>query len=214
MNKIRREKIQFEWFWTQIINRSYQLWRFLLVDDWHKTQSGSDNDDGKDNNDANDDVNGADYNKEGLRTSELRTYLNNDGDITINATLINDQCSVDQWSCFLTQRIIGQYFKDKWRKRWKKCDCGPKWLSSIRLPRMPWFLTPNLKRVEGQQRNGLKFVQVFGAVCSGSRWLQYKIAAVGGLHLLYSIQALIWAHYWFWEEMNLVITSNMWLPSR
>ena len=33
-----------------------------------KTQSGSDNDDGEDKNDANDDVNGADYNKEGLRT--------------------------------------------------------------------------------------------------------------------------------------------------
>ena len=67
-NKIRREKIEFEWFWTQIINWSYQLWRFLLVDDWPKTQSGSDNDDGEDKNDAYDNVNGADYNKEGLRT--------------------------------------------------------------------------------------------------------------------------------------------------
>ena len=67
-NKIRREKIEFEWFWTQIINWSYQLWRFLLVDVWPKTQSGSDNDDGEDKNDANDNVNGADYNKEGLRT--------------------------------------------------------------------------------------------------------------------------------------------------
>ena len=32
-----------------------------MVDDWPKTQSGSDKDDGEDNNDANDDVNGADY---------------------------------------------------------------------------------------------------------------------------------------------------------
>ena len=36
-----------------------------MVDDWRKTQSGSDKDDGEDSNDANDDVNDADY-KEGL----------------------------------------------------------------------------------------------------------------------------------------------------
>lgn len=123
------------------------------------------------------------------------------------------------WSCFLTRRIIGKYFKDKWRKRLKKFDCGPNWLSSIRLPRMPWFLTPNWKRVEGQQRNGLNFFQVFGAVCSGSRWLQYKIAAVGGLHLFYSIQAfiedLIWAQLFilrgdeFGDNFNHVIVIKI-----
>ena len=80
-------------------------------------------------------------------------------------TMMVISASTLYWLCFLTRRIIGKYFKDSWGKRWKKCDCGPKWLSSIRLPRMPWFLTPNWKRVEGQQRNGLKFFQVFGGWC-------------------------------------------------
>ena len=69
------------------------------------------------------------------------------------------------------------------------------------------FSDAELEENWGRAKNWTEII--FGAVCSGSRWLQYKIAAVGGLHLLDSSQAfikgLIWAHYWFWEEMNLVI---------